>query len=117
MPNGDGVVTLPKGRSDLVVECLEPLAELKVVLVLGPDQLVHVDISLDLVLREGRLEQLVVRHVLGRRLGLPRHAAHGHRLGEHDVGQLTCHGTRCRLLDLGQIHVQRRVKKVEQFGA
>lgn len=94
---------------------LEPLAELEIVLILAPDQPVDIDVTADAILRKGRLEQLVVGHVLEAGLAAPVDARDRDALREDVLAQLAGHGAGAGLLDLGQVHVERVVEEGQEL--
>lgn len=84
----------------LLEECLDPLTELEVVLVLGFAELGHINMALDSILIEGSLQYLVVLHKLVLMFGVPLHSAVGEGARIQTVHD-TAVGRSCRaLLDL-----------------
>eukprot|EP00449_Zooxanthella_nutricula_P064470 CAMPEP_0198566690 /NCGR_PEP_ID=MMETSP1462-20131121/103663_1 /TAXON_ID=1333877 /ORGANISM="Brandtodinium nutriculum, Strain RCC3387" /LENGTH=110 /DNA_ID=CAMNT_0044297725 /DNA_START=30 /DNA_END=358 /DNA_ORIENTATION=- len=94
---------------------LHELEELQVVLVLGPDQLIHVDVSLDAVLVERGLQHLVIRHELVVGPGHPVHPFHRDRVLVARVNNLAIHRAARALLHLGQVRLQQVVHPSQQL--
>jgi len=90
-------------RVDAVVVGLEPLHELEVVLLLGLDEFVHVDLALDAVLEEQALQNLLVLNLLLLLVGAPFHLRHGHLVRLHDVKHLARHMARGGLFNFGNV--------------
>lgn len=86
-----------------VEEALHPLEELKVILVLSLHKLVHINVTLDLVLREGLLQNFEVLDIFVVMLGAPLNFGHGYRSRIYGVDDLAVDGTGSALLDLGQL--------------
>jgi len=84
---------------------LDPLQELQVVLVLRPDQLIDVDISLNSIPLEGCLQNLVVRNKLVLALGHPVDLPHGDSARVASIDDLAIDGARSALLDFVDVHL------------
>ena len=95
---GGAIVGLP--IIVLVEEGFDPLAELEVVLVLGLDELVDVDVALDSVLVEGVLEDLVVLNELVLVLRAPAHSLERKGVGVEAVHDSAIDSSRRTLLNL-----------------
>ena len=89
----------------LLEVCLEPLAELEVVQVLGLDELGNVDVPLDSVPVKGLLEDLVVLDELVLMLGVPLDSAEGEGVGVERVENCAVDSSRRALLNLGQLQL------------
>jgi len=101
----------------MLEEGFEPLTLLQIILIFAPDQPIHVDHLLHLLLGKGRLEQFVILNVLEVGFGLPVDAFHGDGAWEHVVHELARHSSGGGLFDFGEVHVEEAVEKVEDFFA
>lgn len=115
LPTPDRVIRLPIELD--VEEALHPLEELKVVLVLSLDELVHIDVALDVVLLEGLLEDLVVLHIFVVVLGSPLDLCHGYRARVAGINDLTIECTCCALLDLCELQLEEIIRPGEELPA
>lgn len=68
--------------------------------------------SLNLLLVEGILEQLVISHVFMTAPGRPIDAAHGDGAGEDVFRELACHGSRGGFFDFFRLRSRRVFRKV-----
>ena len=68
--------------------------------------------SLNLLLVEGILEQLVITHVFMTAPGRPIDAAHGDGAGEDVFCELACHGSRGGFFDFFRLRSRRVFRKV-----
>lgn len=80
---------------------LEPLNELKVILVAALAQLLDVDIFLNLALRKRLLQNLIVVYKFPLVSRLPVYSLHRHLTREHRVDQIAVSSSCPQLLDLG----------------
>ena len=108
LPSPDRIVRLPIVLD--VEEALHPLEELKVILVLGLHELVHIDVALDVVLLEGLLEDLVVLNIFVVVLGSPFDFCHGYSAREAGIDDLTIKSTSSALLDLSELQLKEIVR-------
>ena len=85
----------------------QPLAELEVVLVSSLLELGDIDVTLDSVLVEGLLENLVVLNEFILVFGIPLHLAEVESSGIEAVHHGAVHGSSCALLDLGELKLKK----------
>lgn len=91
------------------------MAEFKVIEVAGLDQLCYINMTLDTVLVEGLLEDLVVFDEFVLVLGAPLDSLVGEGTWEERVENGAVNGTSCTLLNLGQLQLKVRVEPVKEF--
>lgn len=84
----------------LVEKCLDPLNELKIVLVSGLNQLSDIDVTLDSILIETLLQNLVVVNILMFCLSCPLDSTEGESAWVQAIHDATVHCSSSALLNL-----------------
>lgn len=84
-------------------------------LILCSNQFWNIDITLDMILRESILQELVIGDEFVVGPSFPVDSGHWNASWEDVIRDLTSDGTRCGLLNLGQIQIQQFIEKCEEL--